>query len=253
MARADYEHLSREELLTVIERLEARIATLEAQVRRLEDLLDQATRGGKRQAAPFSKGPPKPEPQKPGRKPGDAYGRHAHREAPSTPPDEIIDVTLPQVCPDCGGAICEDAVVHQHQIETPRKPIHRRFDLPVGRCRDCGRRLQPRPPLQTSDALGPAACHLGPDAQPTVARMKNRYGLSCGDIVRLFPDVFGLPRSPGGAARAVRRVAARCEPAYRAWAARVRHSDGVDPDETGWKVGGRRHWLGDFVTDWATR
>jgi len=30
----------------------------------------------------------------------------------------------------------EEAVVHQHQIEIPRRPIHRRFDLHVGRCRD---------------------------------------------------------------------------------------------------------------------
>ncbi len=89
MARSDYEHLSRDQLLTVIERLEAvllerdaRIAQLEAHVAKLEQLLDDATRGGKRQAAPFSKGPPKPDPQKPGRKPGTACGRHAHRAPP---------------------------------------------------------------------------------------------------------------------------------------------------------------------------
>lgn len=65
MARSDYASLTRDELLTVIERLEARIAQqdahilrLEARIKHLEDLLDQATRGGKRQAAPFSKGGP---------------------------------------------------------------------------------------------------------------------------------------------------------------------------------------------------
>jgi transposase len=259
MARADYEHLSREELLTVIERLEARIGEqdahilrLEARIQHLEDLLDQATRGGKRQAAPFSKGAPQPDPQKPGRKPGDAYGRHAHRTPPATPPDEVIDVPCPRSCPDCGGAVREEAVVHQHQVEIPRQPIHRRFDLHVGRCRDCGRRLQPRHPLQTSDAIGAAACQLGPDAQTTVALMKNRYGLSYGDIVGLFKDVFGIPLSPGGAARAVQRAAARSEPVYEHLTALVRHSDGVDPDETGWKVGGVLHWLWDFVTDLAT-
>src|SRR5512132_3848782 len=38
--------------------------------------LDQAQRQAKRQAAPFSKGPPKPQPKTPGRKSGKAHGRH---------------------------------------------------------------------------------------------------------------------------------------------------------------------------------
>lgn len=245
MARSDYESLTREELLTVIERLEARI-------QHLEDLLDQATRGGKRQAAPFSKGAPKPDPKKPGRKSGQAHGRHAHRAAPDTRPDEVIDVPAPSSCPGCGGTVREEAVVQQHQIEIPRRPIHRRFDLHVGRCRRCGKRIQPRHPWQTSDALGAAACQLGAEAQTTLALMKNRYGLSYGDMVGLFQDVFGISLSPGGAARAVQRAAKRSEPVYDQLAGRVRDSEAVCPDETGWKIGGRLHWLWDFVTDHVT-
>ena len=37
----------------------------------------------KRQAAPFSKGPPKRQPKKPGRKRGAAHGRHGHRPPPA--------------------------------------------------------------------------------------------------------------------------------------------------------------------------
>jgi len=146
----------------------------------------------------------------------------------------------------------EETVVQQHQIEIPRQPIHRRFDIHVGRCRCCGKRIQPRHPLQTSDALGAAACQLGADAQTTIALMKNRYGLSYGDIVGLFKDVYGIPLSPGGAARTVQRAAGRCEPVYDHLAAMVRHGDGVVPDETGWKIGGLLHWLWDFVTDRVT-
>ena len=50
--------------------LERRIAELEARVAQLERLLDQALRSNKRQAAPFSKGTPKPDAKKPGRKSG---------------------------------------------------------------------------------------------------------------------------------------------------------------------------------------
>src|SRR4051794_41795318 len=81
-----------------------RIADLEARIAALEQALQQAARAGKRQAAPFSKGPPKPDPKKPGRKPGDAYGpNRAFRAAPPRV-DEVYDAPLPARCPDCGGA-----------------------------------------------------------------------------------------------------------------------------------------------------
>ena len=44
--------------------------------------LDQAQRQSKRQAAPFTKGPPNPQPKRPGRKSGPAHGRHGHRLPP---------------------------------------------------------------------------------------------------------------------------------------------------------------------------
>src|SRR5437870_1561089 len=45
-----------------------RVVELEAQVAELTRRLDDALRAGKRQAAPFRKGPPKPNPKKPGRR-----------------------------------------------------------------------------------------------------------------------------------------------------------------------------------------
>jgi transposase len=62
--------------------LKRRVAELEAQVERLTRLLEQQQRTGKHQAAPFAKGPPKPNPKKPGRKPGPDYGPKAHRLPP---------------------------------------------------------------------------------------------------------------------------------------------------------------------------
>src|SRR5512143_3426966 len=47
--------------------------------------LDQAQGQSKRQAAPFSKGPPKLQPKRPGRKAGTAYGRRGHRLPPIRP------------------------------------------------------------------------------------------------------------------------------------------------------------------------
>ena len=42
------------------------VARLQAEGAVLKRQLEEAVRAGKRQAAPFSKGPPKPEPKKPG-------------------------------------------------------------------------------------------------------------------------------------------------------------------------------------------
>ena len=58
-----------------IHKLEAENAGLRSRVTHFERLLEKATRDGKRQAAPFSKGPPKEKPKKPGRKSGTKYGR----------------------------------------------------------------------------------------------------------------------------------------------------------------------------------
>jgi len=232
--------------------LRMRVDTLEAQVRKLTALLEQAQRTGKRQAAPFSKGTPKQDPKPPGRKPGAHYGPKAHRPLPEQEPDEIVDVPLPRECPDCGGLAEEDHVDQQFQVEIPRQPRVRRFDIHVGRCRRCGRRLQGRHPLQTSNATGAAASQLGPDLQALIALMKDKYGLSYGDIQGLLDEAFGISVSRGGAAQVVLRVAERHEPAYEAIRQIVRRSDIVYPDETGWKIGGRLQWLWVFVTPTAT-
>jgi len=224
---------------------------LTAQVRELTTQLQEALRATKRQAAPFSKGPPKDKPNKPGRKAGDDYGPKAHRPLPEPTPDEIHDVPLPPRCPDCGGPVREDRIDPQFQVEIPRKPLVRQFDVHVGQCTACGRSIRPRHPLQTSQATGAAASQLGPDLQALIAIMKDKYGLSYGDIQGLLDDGFGISISRGGAAQVVQRAAQRSEPLYDRIGQIVRAGDTVYPDETGWKVGGWLQWLWVFVGEKA--
>ena len=235
-----------------IAQLEARVVHLESRVAQLEQLLEKATRAGKRQAAPFSKGSPKENPKKPGRKSGDDYGPKAHRPLPEQKPDEVIDVPLPKRCPDCGGEVQEEHTDQQFQVEIPREPTIRRFDVHVGRCRRCGRSIRPRHESQTSNGVGAAASQLGPDVQALIALMKDKYGLSYGDIQGLLDDAFGISVSRGGAAQVVVRAAERAEPVYADIQSIVRQSEAVYPDETGWKVGGLLQWMWVFVTNLAT-
>jgi len=226
--------------------LQRRLAEVEAQVERLTGLLEKQRRAGKRQAAPFSKGEPKDNPKKNGRKPGSAYGAKGHR-----PPPEHIDETheapLPDACPDCGGPIDETQVEQQFQVEIPRKPIHRQFNIHVGCCRQCQRRVQGRHPLQTSDALGAAASQLGPDAQAAVVELNKQAGLSHGKVTRVLNRLFGINLSRGGSAHTVLRTAQRCQPLYAELCTTMAQSEWVVLDETGWRLGGHSAWLHTIV------
>ena len=70
-------------------------------------------------------------------------------------------------------------VASQYQEDLPVvRPIVRRFDVEVGCCVACGRRVQGRHPLQTSDALGAANVHLGPGAVTLVVLLHKHVGVS---------------------------------------------------------------------------
>ena len=202
MAQPTYDELVREK-----QRLRERLGDLEEQVVRLTQLPEQATRKGKRQAAPFSLGSPKSSPKRPGRKPAPDYGKPAFRSAP--PPgkiDQVHEALLPRRCPACGGAVHQTHTACQYQVEIPRKSIYRKFNVSVGACAGCGRRVQGRHGLQTSDALGAAAssltppclCQGGPDLQALIVQLNKEAGLSHGKIQRLAKTLFGIELSHSG-------------------------------------------------------
>lgn len=226
------------------------LAELQAQVERLTAQVEEVRRKGKRQAAPFSKKPPKSDPKKPGRKPGKDYGAKAQRQPP--PPeqiDEFHDAPLPECCPHCGGAdIHESEVAHQYQTEIPRQPVHRQFNIHIGHCQGCGKRLQGRHELQTSDALGAAASQLGPDVQSAIVTLNKDMGLSHGKITNVLDSLFGIDLSRGGSVHTTLRVANRCQDVYEDIREEVRLSEVLWPDETGWRVGGGSSWLHAWVS-----
>lgn len=233
--------------------LQQRVRDLQAENLRLRGQLDEALRAGKRQAAPFAKGQPSAQPKKPGRKPGKDYGPKAHRQPPRPEQiDEVHEAPLPDVCPDCGSPLDETHIAQQFQVEIPRKPIHRQFNVHVGQCRQCRRRVQGRHPLQTSDALGAAAAQLGADAQAAVVELNKQAGLSHGKVTQCLDHLFGISLSRGGSVHTVLRAAARCEPVYETIRQSVAQAAWVVPDETGWRVGGHPAWLHTLVGPEAT-
>ena len=246
--RAQLEQLSRENehLRQENERLQRELDAARAD-------LDQAQRQSKRQPAPFSEGPPKLQPKRPGRKAGAAHGRHGH----SLPPDpaivdDVLEGSLPQACPRCGGPIRETEVAAQYQTEIPRRPLIRQFNVHVGCCCGCGRRIQGRHPLQTSDALGAAASQIGPDAQAAVVLLNKTFGLSHIKIAGVFHALFGISLTRGASVQIVLRAAHRLEPADQEIRQEIRSASCITPDETGWRLAGRPTWLHAWVTEPAT-
>jgi transposase len=236
----------RERLRGENERLRVERERLQELNERLRGEVEALRRAAKRQAAPFSKGDPVPHPKRPGRKPGAAYGTPTHRRAPAHV-DQVVVVGLPACCPGCGGELALERVAVQFQEELPPpRPLVTRFEVRVGRCRGCGRRVQPRHPAQTSDALGAAGAQLGPRAVALAAWLSKGLGVPAGKIAALLGQL-GIAITPGGVVQAVRRAARRAQPTYQALAAGVRASPVVAPDETGWRVGGGKAWLWAFV------
>jgi transposase len=232
-----------EQLLLENARLKATVAALLRRIAELE-------RTTKRQAAPFSKGEPKPNPKKPGRKKGAKHGTHAHRDVP--PPAEVtetLDAPLPEQCPACGGAVVEERIDEQFQTEIPRQPVVRKFRIHCGHCVKCRRKIRGRHPLQTSDATGAARSQLGGDARAAIVYLNKHAGMSHGKISHAFDKLFGMKVTPGASAQVVMRAGKILEPVYDEIAAKVKTSEHLTPDETGWRIGGHPAWLHGWVGD----
>jgi transposase len=239
-----------EQLREERQRLHQEQERLRRENERLKRQLEEAQRANKRQAAPFSRRQRKANPQRPGRKPGGDYGPR-YRKAIPPKVDEVIPVPLPAHC-DCGGEVKPEKLESQYQQEVVRKTIWRRFDIAIGRCCTCHKRVQGRDPRQTSDALGAAAVQLGPEALALAVKMNKGLGMPHGDVAAVLQDSFGLRVQRSTVCRAVERVARRGEPTWHALRAAARCSIVNAIDETGWNVEAQLRWLWAVVSEQVT-
>ncbi len=234
------EHI--EELQQEVRSLREQLAKALAEIDRLRKELEEALRARKRQAAPFSKGDPTPNPQRPGRKPGARYGPRASRPVPAHV-DQEIRVPLPPRCRGCGGRVVHTDTKPQFQEDILRRTLVRRFDVEVGQCAGCGRHVQGRHPLQTSDALGAAQVQVGPEALALAAHLNKELGISHERIARVLALGYGLQVSRSALCRALTRLGTKAAPTYDRLRAALRQSPVAWVDETGWRVAGGLEWL----------
>ena len=248
-------------LESVVARLEKALAERDemlaesrARIAELEKLLEDARRSGKRQAAPFRRrDEPIDEPRRPGRKSGEAHGRHGHRMAPPDP-ERTLDAPLPGCCPDCGGEIEHERDAEQFQTDLPAlpPPSTTRFKVAVGRCKDCGRRVQGRHAEQTSTALGAAGAQIGPNAKAWAAWLHYSLGVPFAKISCFFAERLGLTVTAGALCQAAQSTSTDLVPVNTEIRTRVNTSPVVAADETGWRVGGASAWVWVATTPEAT-
>jgi transposase len=226
---------------------EGRFVEQQRQIKKLENLLEELRRRGKRQAAPFSKGEPKSAPKRPGRKPGPEYGSRASRPRPERA-DETIEVSCPLLCESCNGKVLLVGKKSQFQIDLPNiRPQTTEFILHYGECTACGRPAMGRHARQTSQAVGVAGVQIGPGVVSLAAYLNKTSGLSYGKIGALLEQLTGLRVARSTLCRALKRTATKAQPISEELIATLRTSPVVYPDESGWRIGGHSAWLWAFT------
>ena len=225
--------------------LEDRVQQLEARLKRYENPnTPPSRRGGAAPATDPSEddatdtGDDTNSDASPGRNPG-------HEGTTRPPPDPDRTVRVEEAyCPDCGRVLTDpdeydSCVIIDIPLPIPIEAV--KYDLGKFEC--CGNEIvADHPDYPQEGRFGPRLL-----AQTTLLRYHGR--LPHRKQAELFDWQLDHPVSSGTIYNLTKRVADRLRPAYEEVKARVRNSDVVYCDETGFPVDGNQHWVWTFVTD----
>jgi transposase len=247
------ESVDRAVLLTLVAELRRQVAELTASNAALRVAIEQLTRGGKRQAAPFSKGTRVAEPKPSGRKPGS--GTFSYRAAPPpeaiTEPSVDVQVTL-DACPTCGGLLVEERVDWGYITELPAipRPKVTPYRVWVCRCTVCGTQVRGQHPDLASDQHGATAHRLGPRVLAAAHALHYGVGIPVRKVPVVLAALTGVSLTQGALTQdALRRAAGAVGTVYEQLRAAVPAAPVVHTDDTGWRVGGEPAYLMAFETD----
>jgi transposase len=245
MSDDELRHLSPDQVVGLVRRLEARIAELEAEL---------ARRGGppktpQNSSTPPSKGFKRERPSGEGAKRGPPFG-HPGTSRHRAEPDWIV-LCQPTHCTSCGqdlvGAPQERVGLSQVVELPPVQPVVLEAWRYEATCPHCG---------ATSTADYPAGFEptrvFGPHLEALWTYFHEQHHLSYARLARLARDLWQLGISQGALAHALRRAAQRLRPQAVAIGEDVRASPVIGSDETSARVQGRTHWQWVFQTPTAS-
>lgn len=242
----------REAVVEVLLAMDRRIQQLEARVEKLERDLRKSSSNSS--APPSSDLPGKRRVPRgkdsSGRKQGaqDGHEGHGRELLPASAVDRVIE-HWPERC-GCGYFFAPGELVG---VGKPRR--HQVEELPVistvviehraqrVRCPGCGKCARAHLPADI------AASAFGPRLQAAVAVLSVRNRVSRRDAAELLEELFGARICAGSIDTILARAADALGDPYEQLLARVRASEAVNMDETGWRLKGTQRALWGMVTD----
>jgi len=191
--------------------------------------------------------------RKPRRKPGRKKGHVAALRPMPAKIDQKIDVPLTrdhrgrELCPHCR-AVLMKLLAHARIVEdlTPTNLEVTQFNTRSGYCINCERRMESRAPHQPPAADVPHG-QIGINALALGVMLRVRHRLPFRQITQVFDKMAGLKISAGGLVKQVKRIAGWLEGEYQKLILKMRASQVIHADETGWRIDGQNAWTWVFT------
>jgi transposase len=244
MTREHLATLTREELIDLVLRLQARVTELEAELANK----NRPPKTSSNSSVPPSserKGNKQNTKKKQGAKPG-----HVGKSRVRTEPDVSIECKL-EVCADCGADLqnVEQKIVGSSQVVEipPIQPVVIEAQRYGCTCPNCGKEQTADYP----DGMEPERV-FGSRLESLVTYLHEIHHMSYARLQVAVKILFGLTISLGGLVNLVKRTARRLRPFADEILNEIRHSPVVGSDETGARVDGKNQWQWVFVTEKAT-
>lgn len=250
MSDEQLSNASREDLIEIIKMLLAEVESLKSEVASLKEQL----RKSHRQASPFSKGKPKANPKKPGRRAG--KGSFKRRPEPEvTPSDQVEDLSAPlndNLCPLCGVAL-EVEIETATTIDIPEEPVRKikRFAVEVGICPLCGKKVRGTHPDLARGQHGATAHRVGTNLQGQALAIHYDSGLPLRKVPSAIRSLTGIHITQGALTQLAGKLCSEqgvVGVAYQGLREEVKQAAVVNTDDTGWRTGGQPSYLMGFFT-----
>lgn len=233
-----------EQLRRENQQLRDRVLELEAMVKKLTELQGQNSRNSSWPSSRDKSRQPKPKSQrkKSQRKAGGQKGHQGHTLKMTTTPDTVI-VHQPTSCQQCQKLFAEDAPTTEMgrrqvidlpplQFITTEHQVHART------CQQCGSSSQGAFPATVTQPV-----QYGAGVKQLAVYLRSEQFIPYQRSQQLLNDLFGLPVCVGSLQNFVARAAQQATPVVEEVKAAITQAAVVHADETGFYIGGKRHWL----------
>ena len=233
-------------LRALLEAQDHRIATLEAQIRDLQERLNRNASNSSIPPSANPPGAPKPVAKAPtGRKPGGQPGHRGHyrRRLPQDRVDHVV-AYVPATC-----TRCQDALPAEPQPGDPEPAWHQVAELPelaaivtehqahARTCPRCGQLNRATIPPEIR------AHTLGPRLAAVMSYLSGRHHRGKRAVQEIVETVFQVPVSLGTVVASEQQMSAALATPHEEARDAVRDAPVKNTDETGWKRAGQRCWL----------